>query len=203
MTPRSYHSQLRQKQAEDTKELILSALAEQLASEGLQDFSIADAAKFAGVSPRTIYRYFPNREALLDGVAEWVDQKFPNLPHPRTLPEILQLVRQGFPEYDRQAKLVRALLVTKIGKSVRSHLFTRHWEMREALMPLKQQTTNEADGEAICALIQYLAMAETWNYLHDECGIGGEQSGKIVAWVIQLIVNALEQGEGEIVQPKA
>ncbi|MGA0198623.1 MAG: helix-turn-helix domain-containing protein [Prochlorotrichaceae cyanobacterium] len=30
-----------------------------------QYFSIPDAAKLAGVSARTIYRYFPNREALL------------------------------------------------------------------------------------------------------------------------------------------
>jgi AcrR family transcriptional regulator len=197
LSTRSYHSQLRQKQAEETRELILSALAEQLASDGLQDFSIAEAAKVAGVSTRTIYRYFPNRDALLDGVAEWVDQKFPDLPHPSTLPEIFQLVREGFPEYDRQEKLVRALLVTKLGKSVRSHLFTRRWEMKEALTSLKEKIPNEEDGEAICALIQYLAMAETWNYLHHECGISGQQSGKVVAWVIQLIADALENGDGK------
>lgn len=197
MSSRSYHSQLRQKQAEDTRELILSALAEQLASEGLQDFSIADAAKLAGVSARTIYRYFPNREALLDGVAEWVDQKFPDLPHPTTLPEILRLVREGFPEYDRQTNLVRALLVTKLGKSVRSHLFARRWEMKEALKPLKTKAMTEENGDAICALIQYLAMAETWNYLHNECGISGKQSGEVVAWVIQLVVDALERGDGK------
>lgn len=169
----------------------MSALVEQLASEGLQDFSIADAAKTAGVSTRTIYRYFPNREALLDGVAEWVDQKFPDLPHPTNLIEILQLVRQGFPEYDRQSQLVRALLVTKLGKNVRSHLFAQRWQLTEALQPLQSKAETEEEGRAITALIQYLAMAETWNYLNG-CGIKGEQAGQVVAWVIELVVDALE-----------
>ena len=89
MGTRSYDNSLRQKQAEATRELILGSLAQQLAEGGLQDFSVAEAAKRAGVATRTVYRYFPNREAVLEAVSQWVDRQFGDLPFPSNPQELL------------------------------------------------------------------------------------------------------------------
>ncbi len=190
---RTYRSPLRQQQAAATRELILKALAEQLASDGLQDFVLADAAKRAGVSARTIYRYFPNREALLEAVAEWVDRQFSDLPRPTSLPDVLRLVREGFPAYDRQADLVRALLVTKLGKNVRSHLLKQRWTLAEVFQPLYDKAPTPELGYARCAAIQHLVLAETWYHLREAFGLSGEQSGEAVAWAIQALVDALDR----------
>jgi AcrR family transcriptional regulator len=48
---------------------ILEAAADALATHGEQA-SIADVAAAAGVARATVYRYFPNRQALLDALAE-------------------------------------------------------------------------------------------------------------------------------------
>src|SRR5215218_6687483 len=47
---------------------ILEAAAEVLAERGEQT-SMADVAAAAGVARATVYRYFPNRQALLDALA--------------------------------------------------------------------------------------------------------------------------------------
>ena len=47
---------------------ILEAAADALATHGEQA-SIADVAAAAGVARATVYRYFPNRQALLDALA--------------------------------------------------------------------------------------------------------------------------------------
>lgn len=188
---RPYHSTLRQKQAEATRELILQALAQQLAEEGLQDFSVADAAQRAGVSTRTIYRYFPNREVLLDAVGEWVDQQLGDLPYPTTPMEVADLAEQAFPRFEQQAVIIQALLLSELGKSVRSRLRSkRRQSVEDALSPLVDDLDS---AQAIRAVIGHLVTAETWKHLRDEFGISGEVSAKVVAWAIRTLVTDLER----------
>jgi AcrR family transcriptional regulator len=68
---RAYNSPLRDDRARRTREAIVAALVEQVADAGLNDFSVPKVAKRAGVSVRTVYRYFPNRDDLLDAVNEY------------------------------------------------------------------------------------------------------------------------------------
>ncbi|WP_448570156.1 TetR/AcrR family transcriptional regulator [Trichothermofontia sp.] len=216
---RSYRSSLRQQQAAATRELILRALAEQLAVGGLQEFSIADAAQRAGVATRTIYRYFPNREALLDAVGAWVDQQLGDLPYPTTPMEVAALAEQAFPRFEQTAVLIQALLVSELGKNVRSRLRSkRRQAIATALSPLlaerelaqviKRHQDRDEDGNqdrsednhsdvaqalapAIAAVIGHLVTAETWQHLRNEFGISGEVSGQAVAWVIRTLITAL------------
>jgi AcrR family transcriptional regulator len=188
---RPYRSTLRQQQAEATRQLILQALAEQLAEEGRQEFSIAEAAERAGVATRTIYRYFPNRDAMLDAIGQWVDQQLGDLPFPTTPEEVAQLAEQAFPRFEQQAVLVRALLLSGLGQSVRSRLRgKRRPSVEAALHPLL------GDGEsarAIQALIGHLVTAETWKHLHDEFGVDGDAAASAVAWAIRTLIAELER----------
>lgn len=188
---RPYRSPLRQKQAEATRELILQALAHQLAEEGRQDFSIADAAQRAGVATRTIYRYFPNREVLLDAIGEWVDQQLGDLPFPTTPLEVADLAEQAFPQFEQQAVLIQALLLSELGKSVRSRLRSkRRQSVEDALGPL---TGDLESDRAVRAVIGHLVTAETWKHLRDEFGVSGDASAQAVAWAIRTLIADLER----------
>lgn len=188
---RPYRSALRQKQAEATRELILQALAQQLAEEGVQDFSIADAAQRAGVATRTIYRYFPNREVLLDAVGEWIDQQLGDLPYPTTPIEVADLAEQAFPQFEQQAVLIQALLLSELGRSVRSRLRSkRRQSVEDALSPLVGDTDS---ARAVRAVIGHLVTAETWKHLRDEFGVSGDASAKAVAWAIRTLITDLER----------
>lgn len=191
---RPYRSPLRQKQAAATRELILRALAEQLALSGLQEFSIADAAERAGVSARTIYRYFPNRDAILEAVGAWVDDQLGELPYPTTAAEVAHLAELVFPRFEENAALIEALLQSELGQNVRSRLRAkRRQAVEEALMAVSQSQGMTA---AKRALIGHLVTAETWRHLRDEFGIGGAESGTAVAWAVRVLVAALAK-EGE------
>lgn len=186
---RPYRSPLRQKQAAATRELILRALAEQLALSGLEEFSINDAAARAGVSARTIYRYFPNREAILEAVGTWVDDQLGDLPYPTTPAEVAHLAELVFPRFEENAALIEALLQSELGQTVRSRLRAkRRQAIDQALMAVPQ---NQAMTPAKRALIGHLVTAETWRHLRDEFGIGGDESGEAVAWAVRALVAAL------------
>src|SRR5947199_9666001 len=85
---RVYNSPLRDRQEEQTRELILQALTEQLADGGLKGFSIPRLALRAGVSVRTVSRYFPTKDALLEEFAYCLDLQIGSAEPPTTMQEL-------------------------------------------------------------------------------------------------------------------
>lgn len=190
---RPYRSALRQKQVEATRELILEALAQQLVSGGLQDFSIADAAKMAGVSSRTIYRYFPNREAILDALGQWVDHQLGDVPYPTSPDEVADLAEEVFPKFEQQAMMVRALLLSELGQNVRSRLrLKRRQSIVNALESLTDRLPPDK-AKAVQAVMGHLVTAETWKHLRDEFGVSGDEAGQAVAWAIRTLIADLQR----------
>lgn len=55
---------------------ILDATLETLSRQGLHSLSMTDVCRAAGVARGTLYRYFPTKEALLEGIGEQVRIKF-------------------------------------------------------------------------------------------------------------------------------
>ncbi len=66
---------LRSAHRDDTRRVILEAFLELLDDESPLTVSMPDVASRAGVSVRTLYRYFPNKDALLEGANEWFSAK--------------------------------------------------------------------------------------------------------------------------------
>jgi AcrR family transcriptional regulator len=60
----------RQKRAAETVAVILEATAQLLERDGLEGFTTNAVAERAGVSIGAIYRYFPNKRALMHALAE-------------------------------------------------------------------------------------------------------------------------------------
>ena len=61
-----------------TRERILEATLEVLASSGPQRLFLTDVAAAAGVSRPTLYRWFPSKEVLLEAFGQYEQQKYDN-----------------------------------------------------------------------------------------------------------------------------
>ena len=91
---RSYESRLRRDQAERTRDLILAAFAEQLGRPGVSELSVREAAVRAGVAVRTVYHYFPDRQAQLKALASWIEgQLMPTPFEPHSADDLLEMAR--------------------------------------------------------------------------------------------------------------
>lgn len=62
---------LRDRQKQMARELIMQAAADLIVESGLDSLALADVAERAGVSKRTLYNYFENRETLLAEMSQW------------------------------------------------------------------------------------------------------------------------------------
>src|SRR5258708_26876411 len=94
MKPPTFTPNLRDKQREETREQILRAVGHQLEAGRQDDLSFSEIAKDARVGERTVYRYFPTKEALLGAFWAWMQSQAvapPERPKPpRSLPRIRQ-----------------------------------------------------------------------------------------------------------------
>ena len=59
----------RERQTAQTRELVLDAVTELIGDRRVDEVTTREIAATAGVSERTVYRHFPDREALLEGLS--------------------------------------------------------------------------------------------------------------------------------------
>jgi len=190
---RVYNSPLRDRQAEQTRELILQALTEQLADAGLRDFSIPRLALRAGVSVRTVYRYFPTKDALLEAFAYWLDLQIGSAEAPATIEELETLSERAFPAFDEMEPLIRAQWLTPHGRASREVGRKRrlaNW--RQVLADVASNLPAEEQRRGL-GIVLFLLSSRTWQALKDEFDMDGRESGKAVSWALRTLIAELRE----------
>jgi AcrR family transcriptional regulator len=182
---------LREQQAELTRERILSAVAELL--ESGPDLTVPDVAEASGVSLRTIYRYYPTREQLLEAAGRWIGDELFKHPYPRSLDDTAERFRTECAHFDERPGLVRALALSQLGREVRSH---RRQERMEAIRrALHDEVGDLPEDELRCAeaVLGYLHNMLAYTTMREENGLTGEQIGAALGWAIGTLVADLRR----------
>jgi AcrR family transcriptional regulator len=189
MSSRSYSSPLRDRQAAATRSVILEALGAELADGSVEDFSVARLARRAGVSERTVYRHFPTRETLLDGLSEWYNERVADFPDDVAADEIAPTIAQVFADFDAHESLARGVLASPGGREMRQHARAARLARLDAALAPVLTSADPERAAAARALIFALCSAQTWQSMRDEGGLDGATAGRAVARAIELILN--------------
>lgn len=191
---RPYRSGLRAEQVESTRERIIEALAEQL-GDGVEDFSIPRVAERAGVSVRTVYHHFPNREAQIEAVASWVDLRITaGEPPPTSLEEVVALSERVCRRaYDPGVQhLVRAQLVPGVASLVRRK---RKHARERALARVVSSAVGPEAGRLAAAALNVTLGAELGFAMADRFGLEPDQVLEAHTWLIRVVVEAIRRGD--------
>jgi AcrR family transcriptional regulator len=179
-----------------TRDALVDAAVEAIRERGM-DFSVQDAADRAGVTHRTVYRYFESRDALVDAVAEryeaWLAEQ--GITEGESIEEVLTQIEWLFRLFDQRPDLIRAAAMhTLIGgeRIALSKQRTERWRrMFEASLP---HLTRE-DVEPLFAICRTLTGSLGWYLLTSQFGLSGEQSGRAVRRVVEVAVADLRRQE--------
>ena len=177
-----------------TREAVLDAVIEAIREQGI-DFSVQDAADRAGVTHRTIYRYFESREALVEAVGEryeeWLAEQ--GIAEPETFDEVLSQIELLFGLFDQRPDLVRAVamrILTGGQRRALSKQRTERWrQMFEAGLP-------HLSGEELeppFAICRTLTGSVGWYLLTSQFGLSGEQAARAVRQVIGAVLADLRR----------
>lgn len=195
MSGRSYDSPLRERQAQQTRDAILDALTELLADRPVVEVTTKEIAVSAGVAERTVYRHFPDRAALVDGLTE---RFFASAERPPVVPERLDDVGPLVVELYRvlEDHHVEAQAEALLNSDPRrfSDITRRHTQQFGDLVEAGFPDLDAGRQQAITAIVRVLASPQPWLRIRSEFGIDGNASGPIVAWAIASMLNEIKRG---------
>jgi AcrR family transcriptional regulator len=185
---------LREQQADLTRELILRALVERLEEDAPSEISVPEVAAAAGVSLRTVYRYFPTRDQLLQAASEWINERvLGGAPFPDKLDDLVAHALRFPKRFDEHPRLVRAMVLTEAGRAVRS---VRRGPRLEAISNALQEVTDNLppdEARRAAAVLGYLENMQAWLALREDSGLTGEEIGLALAWTVQTLIDDLRR----------
>jgi AcrR family transcriptional regulator len=195
--PRRYSSPLREEQAQRTRELILDALTALLAERRADEVSTRQIAERAGVSQPTVYRHFPDRRALIEGLADRVDRQV--AAQSTHIPQTLEDWAAWAPHANRMADdhAVEATAEAVLNADPRrySEASRRRTEELRASVARSLPDLDAVDQHRVTALLRILASAQAWLRMREEFGLTGADSGALVGWAIRVLTQAIRDGD--------
>ena len=190
-----YRSTLRERQVAQTRELILDAVTTLLADRRADEVVTRDIAAVAGVSERTVYRHFPDRDSLLDGLS----RRLPPMADKPSfeaggLDELAPTSRRLMELLDEHYVTARAEAVFNADpRRFAADTQDNTRQMRD-LFAKELPELAEREQLRIAAVIRCLASTQAWLRMREEFGVPGTESGPVVAWVIDTIIGELRAG---------
>jgi AcrR family transcriptional regulator len=188
---RTYDSPLRREQAEGTRHRILDAAASVINED--KDFVVAQVAKRAGVSVRTVYHHFPDREAMLNVLSVRLARQL-GYTGPE-MPDDLMSFADGAVAIGKRVgandDLVRAHMSTPAGQATHQHGRARRLEHLRQLADAELADVDPQIAEWLVVIIHQLASSRTWLAMKDEAQLDVAEAAEAVAWAIRTLLESV------------
>ncbi|WP_137844976.1 TetR/AcrR family transcriptional regulator [Microbacterium sp. 2FI] len=175
----------------DTPTAILQSAAAALRETTFDDISYRSLGDAVGVSERTVYRQFPTRSHLLEGLAQWIEQaEFP-LPAFVTIPEFRAAARDRFGAFDASPAFAfvcaRAASISPTVES-ESTFLTR---AIDGMLETEYPTVNARDRRRVAATIRYFASAQFWARMRTGFEMSAPEISDVFDRTVGLAVSGL------------
>jgi AcrR family transcriptional regulator len=155
-----------------------------------EPWTFASVAKAAGVPERTLYRYFPTRQALLEGIFGWANERVGFYGDFAGDEVGLQaLVRRCFPGFDELAPVVRELLLAPEGQLARLRHKARRQRASLQLVQHEAGGLRAKEARRLAAVLQLLSQAGTWHALREYWDMNGAEAAEAAALAIELLLD--------------
>jgi AcrR family transcriptional regulator len=182
---------LRERQAEQVRAAVLDAVVAELELKAVDDVVMSDVAAAAGVSLRTLYRYFPDRSTLLHAAGEYL---YASLGVPSDIAgpdDISRSFLDAASRLSTRPALTRALVQTTAGRTARSAMRGQRVNaIRAALAPLTEALDADTARWAT-AVVAHLCSAASWVSVSGESGLDDADAQHAVAWAIDTLISSL------------
>ncbi|WP_295527517.1 TetR/AcrR family transcriptional regulator [Novosphingobium sp. Chol11] len=157
-------------------------------------------AETTGISRRTIYRYFPDRDSLLSTASTRVREMAGNrLVFPKDEQSLLDTY-SIYKGQDRIAPIATLVRSTPQGRAMRLSQKRERQESYLAAAADAVKDLPEEDRVLATAMLQVLHTT-TWLEMRDHWDLTGEQMGRATSWAISVLLNDLRSRQGRPLSP--
>lgn len=188
MPPRSLAS----RHSDLTQRVILDGAVELLDVIPVGELTVRAIAKHAGISERTVFRYFATREDLLDAVAIEVARRLDEPPLPTSIEELLAYPQELYSRFEQMANLTKVALHSELYHRIRSADLDRRGDVIQALIDRLAPNSPEHERTLATANIRYYLIATTWHYYRFYFGFSLEDTIQCAKMAIGQSLQSLD-----------
>jgi AcrR family transcriptional regulator len=175
-------SSLRDQQADLTRELIMRAFQGLLQNDHPDAITYPQVAEAAGVSLRTVYRYFPTRVDLLQSAQAWLAEFTGGVrwEDPRTVDDLAGAVPEMGRIFDEHTNVFRALAGDELQEQRRDAVAAAVAEVSGNLPPEEARRAE--------AILGHIRSGRAWLVLHDHYGLDGDEILSTLDWAASTLL---------------
>jgi AcrR family transcriptional regulator len=144
----------------------------------------------AGVSRRTVYRYFPDQDALRH--AAWARMS-PGGRVPDTLDDLLGGLEARFAKFDRNAAAMTVALASADGRAMRNQMKAEREAAYRGMFGQSVQALAEPDRTWAIAAIQLMSSGFVWREMRDQWGMDAHGMATAANWAIDVLLADLRR----------
>ena len=182
-----------------TRRAILEAMADVITETNGIGFSVQAVANQAGVTHRTIYNYFPTREALCEAFSEYVDESLASAgglaePPAISIASLPALVEDLYRTLELRQRYVRASVMLMLG----NRRPMKAWRGRTHA--LEKEIARGAGGRTplpprqAAAAVRMFVSSVGWHVLTEQIGLSTEEAAATSAWATRTLLEAATGG---------
>ena len=194
MASRSYKSDLRNAQAEATRERILDAVVEVLAG-GVEALSVPAVARRAGVSVGTVYRHFGDKSGLLQALVRHAGKRTGTVIEelPTSIEELEDVIRRVFRHFDQVDDVLRAAFASRIGRESRIGWTRERLDAMRSSLAAIDPTLEPDELEHLAKASLLLTTSDVYRELRERLGLTSDAAADEVIWMIRTLLRGVER----------
>jgi AcrR family transcriptional regulator len=155
-----------------TREIILEAALATLERGSVEDLTVRAVAQQANISERTVFRYFADRDALLDAIAGALRARLDLPPAPCALDALTVYPGALYRRFEAQRSLTVAALHSDLYPRMVESEAKERWNAVRALLDEAMPTCPPRARKIAAANIRYYLAASTWYYYRFRLHLG-------------------------------
>ena len=182
---------LKDRQTDATQKLILSTAVELLETDGVNATTARAVARKAGISERTVFRYYGSRDEFLDAIAEEAAARM-HTPQPpddiNKLPDYVSVLYSRFEEFE---PLLKEALHTEISKRIRATVARRRWIAVRSLIDASAAHRSPSDRKIAATNISYYLSASTWQYYRFTFDLSAKDAERFARTAVSIFIQEI------------
>jgi AcrR family transcriptional regulator len=189
---------LRSTQISETRRRIALAVAEVLADGGAAELSFPAVAERANVSLRTVYRHFPNKDALAAGALQAGSERTLAV-HPLDelgLDDVRPFLRDLWSELIELRDLVTAGQMTPHGREVRGERLRQRREIVRAAVERDDPELDATSAERLANLVTPLMSGALLLDFVEGLGVDVDEAALLAAYAIEAALERVRREGG-------
>ena len=183
---------LRDEQARAVRDRLVNAAIAMV--EAGEEPNMRAVAKTAGVSERTIYRYFPAREDLFAALLPILRIRA-SVPMVEYAADLEKYARDLYTTFDANARLVRALVSASWAAPIFERTRAANLQALQAVLDRSYPLVPRGQRRAAAVALRVPLSGSGWAYLSD-CEFSLKESIGHLRWLIRTVLRRLEEASG-------